>query len=310
MIIAQNLDICPDCENEVKLDEQGIKCDDCKQWWHAPCCKIDDQQYNWLSGKGSSGYYVKFTCKICSERKEEDTDEVISNAMLFKQMQQMMQTMSKVLTNYEKINETNDKLHQRIEKLELEKEKCSAQPLNDIKEFVVEKVGEALSEAREKEARKLNLLLVNVPENPGEDAQEKDMVSVNKIMKKIMPDDEVKVTNLVRLPMAKGQTNIGRAPRMMKIKVEDIHTKRKILSNSYKLNEGSDITDPKKKLYINQDLTREERIEGKKLREALRNHPDRDNMKIKGNKLVPKESIEDNDRDKQGASGKGRPLSQ
>ena len=90
--------------------------------------------------------------------------------------------------------------------------------------------------------------------------------------------------------------------------MEDIHTKRKILSNSHKLNEGSDIRDPKKKLYINQDLTREERIEGKKLREALRNHPDRENMKIKGNKIVSKASIED--MDKQGASGKGRPPTQ
>ena len=138
----------------------------------------------------------------------------------------------------------------------------------------------------------MNLLLVNVPENTGEDAAKKDMESVNSLMKKILPEDEVKITNLVRLPMGKGQVNAGTAPRLMKIKVEDVQIKRKILSNSSKLNEGSDIQDPRKRLYINQDLTREERLENKKLREELKNHPDRENMRIKGKKLVPKEVVE------------------
>ena len=293
MVLGQNLDICPVCENNVKDDDNGIECNVCSQWWHAPCCNIDDRQYEWLKN-GDSEYDIKFTCKNCKGEDTLDTGEVVSNAMIYKQMQQMMKTMGQMLKKYDKVNDSNVKLAERVDKLE--NEKCSAQPLNEIKDFVVEKVGEALSEAREKDARKLNLLMVNVPENTGEDAQKKDMESVNKLMKKILPDEDVKITNLVRLPIGKGQTNIGTAPRMVKIKVEDVQIKRKILTNANKLNEGSDIRDPKKKLYINQDLTRAERLENKKLREDLKNHPDRENMRIKGKKLVPKEEAEDNGR--------------
>ena len=283
--LSKMLDQCPVCNNSVKISEKGVNCNDCKQWWHAQCCDIDDAQYEWLTGNNNTGYDIKFSCKNCREKEDErEETDTVSNAMLYKQMQEMMKTMNRVASNYDELKAKNESLHERVKKLE-KSSGANSEPQGNLKEFVVEKVNEAMIEAREKEYRKLNLIMVNLPENPGDDSVKNDTDAVTAKIKGILPDEDVHVSELVRI----GKANIGTAPRMVKFKVESVQLKKKILSNSQKLNEGSEVRDPKKKLYINPDYTREERALHKKLREDLRNHPDRENMRIRGNKIVPKE---------------------
>ena len=87
------------------------------------------------------------------------------------------------------------------------------------------------------------------------------------------------------------QTLRGSRPRLIKIKVKSTAIKRKILKNSSKLNEGSDVTDPKKKLYINADYTKKERETHKALRAELNNMPAEDRQKyvIRNSRLVLKD---------------------
>ena len=78
---------------------------------------------------------------------------------------------------------------------------------------------------------------------------------------------------------------------LVKIKVKSTEIKRKILKNSFKLNEGSDITDPNKKLYINADYTKKERETHKALRTELNNMSAEDRQKyvIRNSRLVLKD---------------------
>ena len=60
-------------------------------------------------------------------------------------------------------------------------------------------------------------------------------------MKKILPDEEVEIDNVTRL----GEAKIGNRPRFFKVKVKSMDIKRKIMKNYSKLNEGTDVTDPR-----------------------------------------------------------------
>ena len=73
----------------------------------------------------------------------------------------------------------------------------------------------------------------------------------------------------------------------MRIKVQNTEIKRKILRNSNKLNEDK-VTDPKKKIYINEDLTKTQREINKTLRDQLKAMPteERNKYTIRSNKIV------------------------
>lgn len=117
--MAKMLDQCPICKNSVKITEKGVNCNDCKQWWHAHCCDIDDAQYEWLTGNSNTGYDIKFSCKNCREKEDEGGEpDTVTNAMLFQQMQEMMKTVNKVLSNYDDMKKQNNHLQERLEKLE------------------------------------------------------------------------------------------------------------------------------------------------------------------------------------------------
>ena len=46
--LADATDICPECQNPVKDDQQGILCEKCEQWWHADCVSISTNAYGLL----------------------------------------------------------------------------------------------------------------------------------------------------------------------------------------------------------------------------------------------------------------------
>ena len=92
----------------------------------------------------------------------------------------------------------------------------------------------------------------------------------------------MKIDQVLRL----GEKNKNRA-RLLRIKVQNTEIKRKILRNSNKLNENK-VTDPKKKIYINEDLTKTQREINKTLRDQLKAMPteERNKYTIRSNKIV------------------------
>ena len=44
-LIADNKDVCPECNNHVKDDDKALECEDCIQWWHIQCIGINTEEY-------------------------------------------------------------------------------------------------------------------------------------------------------------------------------------------------------------------------------------------------------------------------
>ena len=287
-ILKDNQDICPVCGNSVTIDEKGLCCDECNQWWHSPCCNIDDDKYEWLASSSN----VLFVCDNCKDTR--NSEESLSPESLFKQMQAMMNTMNNTLAKHEKMIKANNELATRVTKLE-NQGATSGVCEEDVRKIVEEsvtnimdsKADEIMRDAQEREARKLNLIVANLPENTGEDSKKKDEEVVNGLIKKILPDEEVKIEETMRL----GKVNLGNRPRLIKFKVQSLDIKKKILKNSAKINEGTGVTDPRQKLYINIDYTKKEREVNKALRDELRNKPaeEREKYQIRFGKLILKD---------------------
>ena len=47
---------CPLCPNIVSNDEQGLCCDQCSTWYHAPCLLISDAEYQQLGSSNENWY--------------------------------------------------------------------------------------------------------------------------------------------------------------------------------------------------------------------------------------------------------------
>ena len=115
-------------------------------------------------------------------------------------------------------------------------------------------------------------------------------------------DCENDLTNPIRL----GPKNIGNKPRLMKITVKTEETKKKILSNVSRLNNSK--TDPRKRIYINQDYTNKEREQYKTLRAELKDRTDKGekNLIIRNMRIVTKTQTPDMTADNQDKNQTGQ----
>ena len=109
--------------------------------------------------------------------------------------------------------------------------------------MVESKVNEILTEKMAKEDRKLNLVLVNIPEavSTGKEAVAEDSNQIKTLMSKILPEEEVTFSDPIRL----GSRNAGTRPRMIKISVANTDIKTKIMKNSSKANDP-----PEERLFV------------------------------------------------------------
>jgi hypothetical protein len=123
-----------------------------------------------------------------------------------------------------------------------------------------------LAEAREREKRERNLVFVNIKESAAAaatDRKREDIAEVKKVLDKVVQLAEDEIQEVFRL----GQVG-GNKPRLLKVVVKDKEKKYEILRKSKDLNQG--INDPRKKVFVNPDYSKEQRQANKELREEFK----------------------------------------
>ncbi len=169
----------------------------------------------------------------------------------------------------------------------------------ELKTWVNAKITEVLEEEREKERKKLNLVLVNLKEADGHSVEEKkkaEIEQVEEIFKDILPED---TTVEVKDPIRLGQKNAGNRPRLLRVTVSNEETKKEILRNTNKLKAVE--KDPRNRLYINPDYTQKERETNNKLRKELKDRMakgEKDIMIDFSKKEVVKRQVDEDRRDR------------
>ena len=125
-------------------------------------------------------------------------------------------------------------------------------------------VASALSEEKDKEKRKLNVILHNVAEPTADNSQSRkreDIDHVSSIFHKPL-GVSVQITNAVRLGKR------GDKPRFLKVSVDSERSKASILHNCTRLR-GKDVPVSLSKVFITPDMTPKEREYNKSLRDQL-----------------------------------------
>ena len=189
-------------------------------------------------------------------------------------------------------------LTQRLVSLE---SNCSEESIDrKIEDAVEKKVSEYLDEKQEKEKRKSNIVITNLPESkkesPGERKQD-DLDRVKEIVQKVLPEvDGSMIENPVRLGQFKIGSNVR--PRLVRVSVKTEEMKNKILRKAYKLNQG--VTNKNEKIFINQDLTPKQREVEKALRDELRERRDNgeEDLVIRNGRIVQRTVRQMNESDK------------
>ena len=126
----------------------------------------------------------------------------------------------------------------------------------------------AIDDYREREARKCNVILHNIPEPTSEQADGRkleDSEQVSDMFQSGLEVDQVQIQSIVRL----GKKIQGRA-RLTKVTLDSVKSKRELLNNAKKLRS----TEKWERVYITPDLSPREREENKKLREELKKRRD------------------------------------
>ena len=217
-----------------------MQCEACLTWFHlAPCCNVDSTKYDALNQNGLIGI-VRWFCKRCNKRVMQNNNSDIED------------------------------IKKRLDVLE---------DIKNIEQIVERKMKQLAEETTELEKRKHNVIVHGIPEAPEEIEEDNGEVRVS-------TPTERKQHDLQKLSQLKQDDNqlelkdndiesvfrIGakreNMPRMLCVRLRSPEVRSRLLENSPSLRKSKLAW--KKKVYINPDLTKEQRERNQHARNELK----------------------------------------
>lgn len=239
---------CLKCDVHVKKNDSAVQCNICDLWVHQKCADICDVLFDYLCKQAKTPGGITWSCKSCG----------ISTAKISKMVVEMDKRVSTLETKVSDGEKDRDTIKVQLKGVSTE--------VNNLKESLKTSNKEAqrsvLSEVRERENRKTNIVLHQLPEpsievTEGEKRKELDHEELVKVLAAIesntKPEDIKFFTRL-------GEK--GGNPRPLLVGFHNVDSKLKILKASKNLANLPRYED----LRIVPDLTKEQRSEEEELR--------------------------------------------
>ena len=251
------------CGKEIESD--SIECEWCYNWEHKECAGLSNDIYKVLDGAPVN---VMFFCTKCEPK-------VKLALKFFDDIQQKQKLLDDRLQQLdEKFTKSINDINTRIDKsasLPVEnamEQAARSSPSNTklpVSYDITSTLTSILAEEKEKEKRKLNLIIHKIPESTDDNAQIRkayDLRQINTILQKHL-NIETTIENAICL----GKKDLAKT-RLLKITVASLKLKKEILRNSSKLRNVSD-PDWIQTIFITPDLTPKELEKDKALRAKL-----------------------------------------
>ena len=140
-------DQCPDCHKDVKPEDQALSCEMCAKWYHISCQGMGKTVYAFLMKKTCQ---IHWFCKVCD-------DKAITSLKFIQDVQKDVQNLGTAIA---KLNQTNDEILSRLNKLEENDRVNINTGPGDNKVTEIERKLEIL----EKNQRTCNLVITRLPE--------------------------------------------------------------------------------------------------------------------------------------------------
>ena len=240
------------CAKDVRNKDNGICCDRCGAWYHAGCQRVSIDFYKALQKNKDEQWF----CRICKVEIKQLDDRV-------KQLVKEKQDLKEKITELEKKWE--------MFKIEI-KEETTKSVMEAVTQNLDLHLAERFQEMEEREKKKKNIVIYNVPESQHNDPKERqsdDVARCLDIFQNSLKVTEFQVEKVVRL--GRRENNERKRPLLVKMTSET--EKQKILSSAKNLKTE---TEPwKKHLGISRDMTPMERIQEVGLRRELKEKRER-----------------------------------
>ena len=150
----------------------------------------------------------------------------------------------------------------KVKRLE---EGCNGGSLEEkIERMVDRKLAEKLDDRVERDERKNNLIVVNLPESTKSTVEEKKQDDIERLKDMIKEKNPDLVNEEILEPTRLGK--VGEKPRLLRVKVKSQDIKMEFV----KLRLNDEVTPLEERVYINPDYTPAEREKNKQLRKELK----------------------------------------
>ena len=246
---------CIDCSQICTAGQKALLCERCNEWIHITCADISDTIYDTFFTAGSKLSSFHFYCNPCDGKVEEALQKYAS---LEKDTKELKADMTIVKGELQGIQDT-------------------------IKRSIRTNISTAIDNKNEIDKRKMNLIVFGLPEadSVGEnwgiaEKVKKDIETMNTII-----SDELEValsprTGIIDARRLGAKTQGKHRP--LKLEFRDLGTKRDVLTKAKTLrNSDNEIA---KKLYINPDLTKEQKEADKELRKEMWRQREEENKNV------------------------------
>lgn len=223
---------CAQCECLFKKITKSMNCQLCNFWFCLECSHVTNKLYEALKSEPTKN--LPFNCDGCTRILPRLTEIGAALQVQKSKIENCEKKVDGVITSMEKI--------------------------------VQEKVESAINEYREREERKLNVIVHNVPEPlaNSENKKEEDVESLKDIFK-VVKCEPVDIKEIIRLGKP------GSKARLIKVKLGSLDEKHKILAGTryLRVKHGDDYVHKWGSVFITPDQTKNERETNLKLRKEL-----------------------------------------
>ena len=277
----------PDLKHKINNKwPNGVQCQWCGSWEHFKCARMSKGEYDMLSLNSPR---IMFFCCQCQPKVNsafEFFDKMFARQDLFdKRLQRIEHKLDGLSEGVCEVQEGNEMSTDANEDNSVLPKPGLLPRVESLSVGGISSaVASVLNEEKDKEKRKLNVILHNVTEPTADDGQSRkkeDTDHVSSIFHKSL-GVPTQITNAVRLGKR------GDKPCLLKISVDSLKSKASILRNCTKLR-GKDVPKHLSKVFITPDMTPKERECNKSLRNQLADlNKNGKNYRIKNGKIVRK----------------------
>ena len=306
------------CGNPVTDDDQAVQCDCCKLWFHTKCQTIPKLAHDALV-KFRCLSWLCYKCKkrVRGQSSEQNLPPSSSGTDVLKTLEstvqgiadsvrEHMKMIAQSLKEQEKAANDNTRLLQHVYRDQNSQRTSYADMVRGSCEQVVKEVGakidalpshpdpnskgsaesvntmsKVFDSFMDKERRKLNVVVHNLPEQEGSSLAER-MENDQLLFKEVIKEG----LNLIIRPTKAFRVGkrIGDRPRLLIVTLESTDVKAELLRMASQLRHLSKW----KRIYVTPDLTKKDRDDAKRLRDELatRKQAGEENLVIRRGRIV------------------------
>ena len=272
---------CKCCKAVCEDGQKALNCEMCMKWLHITCIGMEEKWYDMIHDMNESKVGLHWFCHDCDSKAID-----------------MMQSFTQMKTRQDEMESRFEAMEKKLNDMLEMKEATFAKKVKNV-------AREESFDVSEREKRALNVVINGLPEvehirDDEKKAKESmglmecsdDQEIITVFAEKVGLEPEM-IESCTRIPEKRKDDG---TPRFLLVKMKSMAVKRQLLDKAKTYRESKDAPHGFKNVYVNNDLTRQERTRQYNLRVELRRRrkDGEHDIMIKGDEIVKRDATTDN----------------